>query len=216
MFLTMRHLLLGAIAAVLMLHSVAPIGYAQGNQVLLTGTIKTAAGANMEGVTVSARGVGKTFTTTVFTDAAGEFYFPQIDAGNYKVWAQAVGFEAGILDLDVTGAVHRQDFTMRPMKDFTLQLRGDEMVASLPDESYQDRKMKEVFRLSCGGCHNQNMALKDRFDEKGWKTIITLMSRIATSGTARGKTRFPIRCSSTTKTTWPPISPKCAAPGRQR
>jgi streptogramin lyase len=42
--------------------------------------------------------------------------------------------------------------------------------------------MKEVFRLSCGGCHNQNMALKDRLDEHGWKTMIELMSRIATSG----------------------------------
>src|SRR5262245_26251917 len=112
---TKRYLVPGAIAAILILHTVGPIGHAQGTRVLLTGTIKSAAGANMEGVTVSARGVGKTFTTTVFTDAAGEFYFPQLDAGKYKVWTQAVGFDPGILDLDVTGAVHRQDFTMRPM-----------------------------------------------------------------------------------------------------
>src|SRR5262249_56096656 len=114
-------------------------------QVLVTGTIKSAGGGGMEGVTVSARGIGRTFTTTVFTDASGEYYFPQIDAGKYKVWAQAVGYEAGIADLQLTGSVARQDFTMRPMRDFTLQLRGDEMVASLPDATYQDRKMKEVF-----------------------------------------------------------------------
>src|SRR5262245_59356879 len=101
MLRTMKHLLLCAVA-------MAPIGYAQGNQVLLTGTIRTAASAQMEGATVSARGVGRTFTTTVFTDAAGGFYFPQLDAGRYKVWAQAVGFDAAVLDLELTGAVQRQ------------------------------------------------------------------------------------------------------------
>src|SRR5262245_30091972 len=100
MFPTKRYLVPGAIAAILMLQALGPVGYAQGSKVLLTGTIKSAAGANMEGITVSARGVGKTFTTSVFTDAAGEFYFPQLDGGKYKVWAQAVGFEPGILDLD--------------------------------------------------------------------------------------------------------------------
>lgn len=186
MFLAKKRLVSGAIVAGLVLCAtslpVVPVGRAQGNQTLLTGTIKNHAGAGLEGVTVSARGVGRSFTTSVFTDSAGEYFFPQIDAGKYKVWAQAVSYEPGIVDLELTGPAERRNFTLQPMKDFTLQLRGDEMVASLPDETYQDRKMKEVFRLSCSGCHNQNMALKDRFDEKGWKTVITLMSRIATSG----------------------------------
>jgi streptogramin lyase len=185
MFQMKRHVTAVASIAILALGSASrlgPAGHAQTGQVLLTGTIRTAGGAGLEGVTVSARGIGKSFTTTVFTDAAGEYYLPRVDAGKYKIWAQAVGYEAGIVDVQLGGAVERQNFTLRPMKDFTQQLRGDEMVASLPDGTYQDRKMKEVFRLSCGGCHNQNMALKDRFDEKGWKTIITLMSRIATSG----------------------------------
>ncbi|PYR37878.1 MAG: hypothetical protein DMF90_05325 [Acidobacteria bacterium] len=186
MFSTKRLLCWSTVIGVLVVAAasrpIVPAGHAQGSQLLLSGSIKGAAGSGMEGVTVSARGIGKTFTTTVFSDASGEYYFPQLEPGKYKVWAQAVGYEAGIVDLQLNGPVGRQDFTMRPMQDFTLQLRGDEMVASLPDATYQDRKMKEVFRLSCGGCHNQNMALKDRFDEKGWKTIITLMSRIATSG----------------------------------
>lgn len=171
--------------------SFAPSVGAQGSQVLLTGAIKSAAGEKMEGVTVSARGVGKTFTTTVFTDAAGEYFFPHMGAGKYKIWAQAVGYEAPVMDIGLNGSVQRQDLTLKPMQDFTLQLRGDEMVASLPEATYQDKKMKEVFRLSCGGCHNQNMALKDRFDENGWKTVITLMSRIATSGYASSDDEVP-------------------------
>lgn len=155
---------------------------AQEGGVPLVGTIQERAGPKLEGITVSARGVGRTFTTSVFTDASGAFVFPSLEPGSYKLWAQAVGYELAIGDVELKGSVHRRDFTLTKLKDFTLQLRGDEMVASLPDATYQDRRMKEVFRLGCGGCHNQNMALKDRFDERGWKTIITLMSRIATSG----------------------------------
>ena len=161
------------------------------NDVLLTGAIKAAAGEKMEGVTVSARAVGKTFTTTVFTDASGEYFFPRMEAGKYKVWVQAVGYDAGLMDLTLSSSVQHQDFSLKPLKEFTAQLRGDEIVASLPGETYQDRKMKEVFRMECGGCHNQNMALKDRLDEKGWKNIIELMSRIATSGYGSGEDEVP-------------------------
>ena len=160
------------------------IGHAQSTGVMLMGTIRSSSGELMEGVTVSARLPGKTFTISVFTDAAGEYYFPRMEPGKYKVWAQAQGYEA-VADVDVTGAVKRHDFSLAPITDpekRLLQMRGDEWVASLPEESYQDLKMKEVFVLSCGGCHNQNMALKDRFDVKGWKNIITVMSRISTSG----------------------------------
>src|SRR5262245_39680319 len=54
--------------------------------VMLTGTITSASGEKMEGVTVSARAPGSTYTTSVFTDAEGEFYFPRMDRGKYKVW----------------------------------------------------------------------------------------------------------------------------------
>jgi streptogramin lyase len=166
-------------------------GYAAPGDVLLTGTIKSASGEKMEGVTVSARALGATFTTSVFSDLNGEFYFPRLESGRYKVWAQAVGYEGVRLDVDLASTVQRQAFVMKPIKDFALQLRGDEWVASLPEATYQDKKMKEVFRMSCGGCHNQNMAMKDRLDEKGWKNIIDLMSRIATSGYGSSEDAVP-------------------------
>ena len=45
-------------------------------------------------VVVSARASGKSLTTSVFTDRQGNYAFPSLDAGQYRVWAQAVGFEA--------------------------------------------------------------------------------------------------------------------------
>src|SRR3990172_8496053 len=60
----------------------------------LMGTVKSSDGKLMEGVAVSARANSQTFTTSVFTDQDGQYYFPALSNGRYKVWAQAVGFEA--------------------------------------------------------------------------------------------------------------------------
>src|SRR5262249_30985260 len=46
--------------------------------VLLSGTITSASGEAMGGVTVSAKADGGTITTTVFTDEAGGYYFPTL------------------------------------------------------------------------------------------------------------------------------------------
>ena len=56
----------------------------------LKGTVKSSDGKPLEGVAVSARADGKTFTTTVYTDRDGGDYFPPLEDGQYKVWAQAV------------------------------------------------------------------------------------------------------------------------------
>ena len=176
--------ILGTVVAAWLVAAGGSVGHAAGDA-LLSGRITSASGEKMEGVTVSARQLGKTFTTSVFTDAAGEYYFPHLEQGKYKVWAQAVGYDAAILeDLTVASAVHREDLVLKPLQNFELQLRGDEWVASLPEDTAQDRKMKEVFRMNCyGGCHSPSQAFKDRYDEKGWKAIINVMSRINTPGT---------------------------------
>jgi streptogramin lyase len=152
--------------------------------VLLTGKVTTASGENMEGVTVSARQFGKTFTTSVFTAADGEYYFPRLEEGRYKLWAQAVGYEAAILeDVGLNGSVHQQDLALKPMQNFELQLRGDEWMASLPENTREDVKMKEVFRMTCfGGCHSPSHALKDRYDERSWKVILDMMMRQSSVG----------------------------------
>src|SRR5665213_2477135 len=56
---------------------------------VLSGTVKSAEGKPLEGVGVSARGASDTFTTTVYTDESGKYYFPELSGGQYKIWAQA-------------------------------------------------------------------------------------------------------------------------------
>ena len=59
----------------------------------LSGAITSATGERLGGVTVSAKAEGSTITTSVYTDASGNYYFPPLPEGNYRVWAQAVQFE---------------------------------------------------------------------------------------------------------------------------
>src|SRR5947209_11566971 len=91
--------------------------------IVLSGSIKSAAGDKMGGVTVSAKAEGATITTSVFTDAAGTYYFPPLPAGKYRLWTQALSYETakGTIEL---GAAKRQDFTLKPAKDFVRQLPG--------------------------------------------------------------------------------------------
>lgn len=145
----------------------------------LWGTITSTSGETLEGVTVSARSLGRNVTTSVFTDSDGEYYFPPLEAGRpYKVWAQAQAFEAGRADVALSQTGERRDFTLVPEADFHNQLTGSQWYAALPDGTREDRRMKEVFRAACMGCHPQNFTLISRFDEAGWRNIISVMSRM--------------------------------------
>ncbi len=50
-------------------------------------------GKPMGGVTVSAKPDGGTITTSVFTDHSGQYYFPPLPAGTYRLWAQALSYQ---------------------------------------------------------------------------------------------------------------------------
>src|SRR3979490_593491 len=107
----------------------------QQNGVLWGGSVKSESGEKMAGVTVSAKGTGHTITTSVFTDGSGDFYFPRLATGKYRVWAQAEGFDAGRAEVDLEGASHHQDFVLKSTKDVEKQVKqmtGQEYITSLP------------------------------------------------------------------------------------
>jgi streptogramin lyase len=152
---------------------------------LLSGAVKSDTGANVEGVTVSARADVGTITTSVFTDEDGHYYFPRMAQGKYQVWAQAEGYEAGKAEVSLTAAPGRQDFTLTTIQDnleIVKQMTGQEYVTSLPEGTPQQRKMKDVFYNTCTGCHEPNYILQNRFDEKGWEAILNLMARVYNGG----------------------------------
>ena len=149
----------------------------------LKGTVKSSDGKPMEGVAVSARADGKTVTTTVYTGRDGGYLFPPLappmEEGQYKVWAQAVGFEAGRTAARLSagrGAVE-QDFTLKPLQDFGRQLSGVEWMASLPEDTPQDRRVKRIIGINCIQCHAVGFALQNRFDATGWAAILNFMEK---------------------------------------
>jgi len=152
---------------------------------LLSGTIASAGGAKIGGVTVSAKAEGATVTTSVFTDESGAYYFPPLPAGKYRLWAQTLSFETARSEIDL-GATGRRDFTLHPMEDFFRQLPGDLAMASLPDEPADDRRLKKLVINNCTGCHTASYPLQHRFDEADWSAIIELMKHVNVSGVYLG------------------------------
>lgn len=151
------------------------------SSIILAGTIKSAAGQALEGVVISAKEEGKTITTSVFTDEEGRYYFTPLAKGHYQVWAQAVGSETAHSAVDLNKETQK-DFTLKTIKDFTKQLSGPEWMMALPEDTFEHRRMKAIFRNNCAGCHQPNFVLQNRFDANGWRNIINVMERIGIYG----------------------------------
>jgi len=161
-----------------------------GSNPLLAGTVQSSSGEKMAGVTVSAKADGKTVTISVFTDEKGEFYFPASLSGKYRVWAQADGFETAREDADLT-ATKNLHFVLKPMRDFERQLTGDQLLAALPADTPEDRRMKRIFRNNCTSCHQPNYILQNKFDRQGWTAIMNLMKQISIVGPFLGEDSAP-------------------------
>ncbi|MFL6974673.1 MAG: carboxypeptidase regulatory-like domain-containing protein, partial [Xanthobacteraceae bacterium] len=151
---------------------------------ILSGSVASASGEKLGGATVSAKLEGSTITTSVYADESGNYYFPPMAAGKYKVWAQALSFERALGDVDLS-ANKQQNLTLTAMNDPERrwrQLPGELMVASLPEETADDARMKKIFMNQCTGCHTPSYTLQFRFDEGGWNRIINLMKTVNNRG----------------------------------
>ncbi len=165
------------------LSSILPAS-AEAADVMLSGTVKSSSGEILGGVTVSAKAEGATITTTVFSDAAGGYYFPPLRAGKYRVWAQALSFSGANSEVDLAAARH-QDFVLQPMTGFEQQVRqlpGDLILAGLPEDTPDDKRLKQIVRNNCTSCHTPSYTLQHRFDETGWNAIIQTMKSINVYG----------------------------------
>jgi hypothetical protein len=160
---------------------------------LLSGHVKSADGNDMGGVTVSAKPQGGTITTTVFTDETGNYYFPALPDGHYRVRAQALSYQTGKGEVDLS-TNREQDFTLAPMHNAEAtfkQLPGNLMLDALPAQTAEDQRMRRIVRNVCTGCHTPSFPLQNRFDEAGWNAIIALMKNVNVYGAYIGGERKP-------------------------
>ncbi len=180
----------GVAVAVLALVALTP---ARAADQILSGMVKSSSGEAMGGVTVSAKPADGTITTTVFTDEAGNYYFPPLPAGTYRVWAQALSYQTAKGEVDLA-ANRKQNFALAPMSDpeqTFRQLPGNLVLSALPEATPDDARMKRIVRTVCTGCHTASFPLQHRFDEAGWNAIIELMKNVNVYGVYVGKERAP-------------------------
>ena len=178
----MRSTLLATAAAVVT--GLVMTATAQAADQQLSGTITGANGQKLDGVTVSAKRDGSTITLSVYTDAQGNYYFPPMAAGKYKVWAQALGFERNNADVDLS-ANKRQNLALKTITDYETkwrQLPGELVFASFPEDNAEDVHMKTIIHNNCNGCHTPSFPFQFRFDAAGWTRIMDLMKVIGGGG----------------------------------
>src|SRR4051812_47779989 len=91
---TRSSILAGAILAGLMLLA-GPAASQTASAPALTGKVTSQEEGAMEGVLVSAKRAGSTITTTVVSNAQGQYSFPRdrLEPGKYSVAIRAVGYE---------------------------------------------------------------------------------------------------------------------------
>ena len=139
----------------------------------------------LEGIMVQLQGLKSNITTTVYTDENGRFEFPKLLAGSYLLRiVRALEFKPYLkpsVQLDGTSA-KLDDIILEPVSngefvpanwDIAAQLAGAEVVWNL-DGSAQE---KRTFSYGCGsGCHTYGQIQRNRFDEHGWRQVVTKMT----------------------------------------
>jgi streptogramin lyase len=163
-----------------------PLAHAESR---LSGTVVSAKGEKIGGVTVSAK--TGTITTSVFTDKAGNFQFSPLPEGSYRVWAQALGYQTARTALDLSGD-RKVDLKLVRNSDAEQtfrQLPGNLALDSLPEASDDDKRMKQLVRNGCTSCHTASYPLQHRFDEAGWNAILELMKNANVYGSYMAKER---------------------------
>ena len=129
----------------------------------------------MEGVLVTVRREGATFTVTVVSDADGRYRFPadRLAPGDYTVGIRAVGYELpGPGTVTVRrGQTAQLDLNLRKSGDLAAQLSNGEWLLSMPGTLEQ----KQQF-LGCVSCHTLERIMRSRHDAHGFARVVKRMS----------------------------------------
>ena len=144
--------------------------------VALTGQVSSAEEGPMEGVLVSARKAGSTFTVTVVSDQQGRYRFPagKLEPGQYSLRIRATGY-----DLDGPGTAEitqempaRVDLKLRRARDMAAQLSNWEWLASFPGTEEQKASIR-----GCTHCHSLERVARSRHDAAEFEQVLGRMSR---------------------------------------
>jgi len=148
----------------------------------LSGKVLSTEEGLMEGVLVSAKKEGSTVTTTVVSNAKGEFSFPaeRMEPGHYNIAIRAAGYNlAGPKQIDVAaGAPATAEVKLTKAKNIQAQLSNGEWIMSAPG----DERTKS-FLPDCVGCHTLQRVFSALHTPEEWKNVFARMGRYAPEST---------------------------------
>jgi mono/diheme cytochrome c family protein len=164
-----------------------------------TGTVLIPSGDSPEGIgvqLVAPNGV----RTTVYTNEAGHFEFPKMQAGNYILRIPTPReFQPYRIDsVHIDGATKFNDIVLERVStsdglpstpEIESQLSGAELLWNVPGTGQE----KSLFQKNCSACHSWQQVFRNRYDERSWALIVDRMTHY--SGTS-----LVIRIQSTTTT----------------
>jgi streptogramin lyase len=145
-------------------------------QIALSGQVTSTQEGAMEGVLVNARRQGSTITTTVVSDAKGQYSFPadRLAPGKYTISIRAVGYVlGGPRSVEIpTGGNAKADLKLNKARNLAAQLSNGEWLQSLPGTD-KDKQ----FLTNCTGCHTLQRIFTAQHDAEEWKQVFIRMGR---------------------------------------
>jgi streptogramin lyase len=142
----------------------------------LTGQVSSEAEGAMEGVVVSARREGASYTVSVVSDDQGHYQFPvdRLEPGEYALSIRAVGYELDGADATIVaaGTTASADLTLIPTRNLSAQLTNAEWLLSIPGTHRQ-----KAFMLNCTSCHTLERVMKSSYDAEGFLDVFDRMAK---------------------------------------
>jgi virginiamycin B lyase len=142
---------------------------------ILTGHVSSAEEGPMEGVVVSAKKDGATFTVSVVTDKEGKYGFPaaKLEPGHYRLSIRAGGYELDspkAVDLSAAQSA-TADLKLHTTKNIASQLTDGEWLASMPGTDSEKRIL-----LGCNSCHTLQRIVRSTHDAAEFLQVFKRMA----------------------------------------
>jgi virginiamycin B lyase len=143
----------------------------------LTGYVSSQEESAMEGVLVSAKRAGSTITTTVISNAQGQYSFPRdrLEPGTYSLSIRAIGYELparGPVQVEVgTQQTATLDLNLVKTKNLARQLSNGEWLQSFPGA---EARKEALYR--CVNCHTLERVANSLHDAPEMAQVVQRMS----------------------------------------
>jgi virginiamycin B lyase len=141
----------------------------------LSGRVTSAEEGVMEGVLISARLDGSTITTTVVSDASGDYKFPasRMQPGHYALRIRAVGYELeSPASVDVAaGKNTTAHLKLRKTANPAAQLSNAEWFDSFPGTEAQKASIR-----NCTHCHTVERIMRSHYTAETFVPVLQRMS----------------------------------------